>query len=153
MYELFALIIEPVESGVRGAVSALDLAAVRSTTCSQDTVGNGYTLAATGIPEIEPFNGTSPFRASGSRGGSLDMVDLLSDEELVGLVEVEGWDTSSVEEVVTKVGDFLTETLNLERFFLREGVGVGGATILVAVQRDIPSVENIRSKRSPFLWC
>ncbi|EWY79259.1 hypothetical protein FOYG_17565, partial [Fusarium oxysporum NRRL 32931] len=98
----FQLTIEPVESGIGGAVGALDLATVRSTACGQDAVDKGDTLAATGIPQVEPINSAGTFRASGSRSGGLDTVYLVSNEELVGLVEVESRDTSSVKEVATK---------------------------------------------------
>jgi hypothetical protein len=149
----FYLTVEPIESGVRGVVGALGLATVRSTPCGQDAVNKGDTLAATGIPQVEPINSASTFRASGSRSGSLDTVYLLSNEELVGLVEVESGDTSSVKEVATKVGDAFAETFNLERLFLGERIGERGTIVIIAAQRDFSGIKNIRRERSPFLGC
>jgi len=148
----FALTVEPVESGVRGAVGALGLAAVRNTTGSHDAVDVGDTNATTSVTEVEPVDSAGTIRASGGSRRSLNTVELLADEKLVGLVEVKGRNSSSVEEVMSEVGELLLEALNLEIFLLGERVGGGSSdAVCVEVKRDLSGAKNIASERGPFV--
>lgn len=110
-------------------------------------------MAATRISKVEPVNGTSSFRSSGSRSRGFDTPDLLSDKKVIYLVKIESRNTSRVKKVVTKVRDILMQALHLERLLLGERVGKGSAAATVAIQRDFLPVEDIRRKGSPFPRC
>jgi hypothetical protein len=146
------LTVEPVEGGVRGAVSALGLAAVGNTTSSHDAVDVGDTDATTSVTEVKPVNSTGTIRASGGSRRGLDAVELLADEKLFGLIEVKGRNSSSVEEVMSKVRELLLETLNLEVLLLGEGVGGRSSdAVCVEVERDLSGAEDVGSERCPFI--
>lgn len=122
-----------------------------STTRSLNTVDVGDSNATTSVAEVEPVNGTSSFGASRGRSRGLDTVKLLAEEELVDSVEVEGGNSSSVEVVVAEVRKWLAHTLNLDGGLRGEGLSEGSTdTVLVEVQRDLASVEDIRGERLPL---
>lgn len=148
----FGLTVEPVEGGVRGAVGALGLAAVRNTSSSVDAVDVGDTNATTSVAKVEPVNSAGTVRTSGGGRGSLDTVELLADEKLVGLVEVKGRNSSSVEEMMSEVGKLLLDALDLEILLLGERVGGRSSDAVgVEVERNLSGAENVTSERGPFV--
>jgi len=125
---------------------------VGSTAGSLDAVDVGDSDATTSVTEVEPVNSTSSFRASRGRSRGLDTVELLAEEELVDSVEVKGGNSSSVEVVVAEVRKRLAHTANLNGGLLDEGLSEGSSdAVLVEVQRNLSSVEDIGSERLPLV--